>query len=102
MKALMFFCIVLVLASFSPGIKDDCDVPGEISGWDATRCACCGGWRIEADGHSFLTDSIPNAIKTFGQVSKWDFPVPVWLSYKPSAKCPDTRIDITCIRKRRR
>jgi hypothetical protein len=69
-------------------------------GWDARRCGCCEGWRIEVDRHSFLCDSIPNAIKIFGPVEKWEYPIPVYLNYRRADKCPDTRIEILCIRKK--
>ena len=77
----------------------DCNRIGNILGWDARRCGCCGGWRIEVDEHSFLCDSISNAKENFGPVENWEFPIPVYLNYWKAKKCPDTRIEIICIKK---
>jgi hypothetical protein len=100
MNTSTFFGAIIFLSILGSNNLTDCDRAGKIVGGDSRRCGCCGGWRIEVDKHSFLCDSIPNAIENFGPIENWEFPIPVYLNYRRAKKCPDTRIEIICIRKK--
>ena len=100
MNTFIFFGAFMFISILGSNKLTDCDRFGNIVGWDARRCSCCEGWRIEVDEHSFLCDSIPNAKENFGPIDKWEFPIPIYLNYKKAKKCPDTRIEIICIKKR--
>ena len=100
MKAFVYLGIIIFLAVTGSKDPSNCDHEGFITGIDSRKCACCGGYRIETDGESFLCDSIPQKKEITGRDDNVNYPVPVFLSYRAAKKCPSNRIEILCIRKR--
>jgi hypothetical protein len=78
----------------------DCFYNALVIGQDSRRCGCCGGWIIEVEDHTYLTDSIPNANEVIGKPEDRVFPVPVYMNYVKAFSCNDTRILITCLKKK--
>jgi hypothetical protein len=78
----------------------DCFYDAQVIGGDNRRCGCCGGWIVDVDGHTYLADSIPNANEIMGKPEDRVFPIPVYLNYVKAFSCTDTRIIITCIKKK--
>ena len=78
---------------------------GEIIGWDAKMCPCCGGLEITIDGVAnpvantyFLINQMPSY---FVVDSSAKFPIEVRIDWKlDSNYCSATRIDITRIARR--
>jgi hypothetical protein len=80
--------------------NSNCDYMGVITGVDHTRCGCCGGYKIEINGQTFLTDHIPNFKEILGPAEDREFPIPIYLDYEKAEHCSYRRIIITCIEKR--
>ena len=92
-----FSCFLLVSSNGSE--KDfNCRYVGNLIGWDATRCGCCGGWKIEIEGQYFLADSIPNKRQVLSPKDTI-FPIPVFIDYRKEEFC-NNRIIITSIKKK--
>jgi hypothetical protein len=87
--------VFILIFGFKQGT--DCMNLGYIKGRDSTRCGCCGGWIIDVNGHTFLTDSIPNSKEILGKPENLKFPIAVFLDFKKARYCSDRRIIITCI-----
>ena len=79
--------------------QSNCQLKGEIIGADATRCGCCGGWKIAIGESVFLTDSIPNGILDKGPDGCHIFPQKIYLDYEMENYC-SRRIKLTCVKKR--
>jgi hypothetical protein len=100
MKPIILLLVLYSITGSGSNQKQVCDLPGQITGWDTTRCGCCEGWIIIVNDHRFLADSIPNAKVILGPVENRVYPIPVYISYKPEKHCIN-RIVITCIQKRK-
>lgn len=93
----IFPVLLLLFTSFSN--QNNCKLKGVIIGFDATRCGCCGGWKIAIDDAVFLTDSIPNGIVEKGPDGCHIFPQKIYLEYEREKIC-NKRLKITCISRR--
>jgi len=97
---ILLLSLLLILLHSSSGVEksQDCRYYGNLTGWDNSRCGCCGGWIIEIEGHTFLADSIPNKKQVLSPKDTI-FPIPVDIDFTPKEFC-SSRIVITCIKKR--
>lgn len=95
---ILILCSILVLTSFEN--EENCQIKGEVIGFDATRCGCCGGWKIAIGNAVYLTDSIPKGILDIGPDGCHVTPQPIFLDYEKEYYCNYKRIRITCISRR--
>ena len=100
MKVIILAMCLLSFIFLGANQNTNCKYIGFITGWDATRCGCCEGWKIEINGNVFLADSIPNSKEILGSSENREYPIPIYLDFEKPKYCSDRRIIITCIKKR--
>jgi len=88
-----WFAFLLILFSLNIGCNDDdetFDSTGVITGFDATLCACCGGWIIEididGDPKNYRINSIPDTFV----IEEDDLPIEVKFNYSIESICTTT------------
>ncbi|MEO0898837.1 MAG: hypothetical protein AAFY71_20660 [Bacteroidota bacterium] len=75
-----------------------CVHEGEITGYDYSRCMCCGGYLLDIPQGVFRLDGAPEAFMAeLDQLEERDFPVAVRVNFDSTAiSCIDMRIDLVC------
>ncbi|MBE9469611.1 MAG: hypothetical protein IMY72_14995 [Bacteroidetes bacterium] len=100
-KVITFILIsfsILLFANFEN--DNSSSIKGEIIGYDARRCRCCGGWKVLIEDTVYLNDSIPKGILKVGADGCHILPQKVLLDYVKEDYCKSMRIRITCMTKR--
>ena len=100
-RALIIFLIsysLLIFINFE--YQEECQLEGEIIGWDARRCGCCEEWKIAIGEVVYLTDSIPKEILDKDPDGCSILPQKIYLDYEKETYCSSMRIKIICIKKR--
>lgn len=73
---------------------------GIITERDYRKCYCCGGWFIEIEGKTWLTD-LSAEQTTALNLEESSLPVPVQLNWQHDEKaCLDNKIIVTAIERR--
>src|SRR5262245_34047650 len=69
-----------------------------ITGRSLEKCACCWGWNIDINGHSYRFEKVPST--TTFDLENETFPLPVMIEWSESAGgCKGIIIDVLSISK---
>jgi hypothetical protein len=97
MKTLLkvLFIVLPALLVACDGENDSNLSRGEIIGYDATLCACCGGYIIKIDGFNYLFfDEDVHGGSPFN-IMDINYPVNVLLDWSlKTGDCPNGRIEV--------
>ena len=98
MKATRIILFVfIVIACTKEKENDNYKSVGTILGYDMTLCGCCGGWIINIEDVSYLTDTIPDDSSINLQNEK--FPITVKLDWQMNDKGCLNKITVQRIKK---
>lgn len=93
----LIFLVLIMFACTKEKENDTYRSFGTITGYDMTKCGCCGGWIINIDDVSYLTDSIPD-YSSFN-IAEETFPIAVKLDWQMNEKGCLNKITVQRIKK---
>jgi hypothetical protein len=96
MKTIRIILLVFIMMACTKE-NDNYRSQGEITGYDVTMCACCGGLIIIIDEVRYLIDSLPDN----SEINKVEtYPISVKLDWQLIRQgCPNNRISVQRIKK---
>ena len=81
MRAIQLFIVLALTAAIAcskDGMPDNLLDEGTVTGRDARRCACCGGWFIKIKGETYRFQTLPASDIDLGDEQ---YPVEVTLEW---------------------
>jgi hypothetical protein len=103
MRKILYLFVLAVGMAACQDSSSDYD-SGVIVNYDMTLCACCGGYFIEINGHTYRFDSadIPAGHSDINfNASDLDIPIKVLVKWKPKEnRCMDDQITVSDLRRR--
>ncbi|MCX6233694.1 MAG: hypothetical protein NT175_03075 [Bacteroidetes bacterium] len=75
MKKLIIICCILLLTLIACKKDNHLMYEGKITGFDASKCMCCGGWFIEINNTTFRFYNLPEN----SNLDLWNEPLPIYV-----------------------
>jgi len=95
MKYAGLIIVILILSCTKD--ESECNIKGELIGYDAEKCSCCPGFLIEYNSDTIKSYNIVENIDVWSVVRAFGYPISIRFSFKDSEGDCQNYKDITCI-----